>query len=211
MTVSDATAQVNNNKTRFGGRWTHVESEDMSFREFKARVLQVLYERLKRPCQPHFVDAGGHVLHSWKHLRVLQKMDIIQGQGLTQDQDPTRDLPPLSGVASHSSQRKVRPRGLQSSQDTPSDHAFPTIIIVISVQFYIHVTVVLLAHCVLEQDLENALRRTVFRLVLKHNSSLSRFGLVGKQQGHAYSVLPSSTPTSLLPVWPERSKVRYTQ
>lgn len=107
VTVSDATAQVNNNKTQFGGRWTHVESEDMSFREFKARVLQVLHERLQRPCQPHFLDAGGYALHSWKHLRVLRKMDVIQGQGLTQGRDPNRDLPPPASRATHPSARFV--------------------------------------------------------------------------------------------------------
>ena len=43
VTISDTAAKVNSNETRLGGRWTHIESEGMSFREFKARVAQVFY------------------------------------------------------------------------------------------------------------------------------------------------------------------------
>ena len=41
--VSNTAAKGNNDGTRFGDRWTHIESEGMSFREFKAQVKQVLY------------------------------------------------------------------------------------------------------------------------------------------------------------------------
>ena len=41
--VSEPAAKDSYNEARFGGRWTHIEGEGMSLQEFKARVMQVLY------------------------------------------------------------------------------------------------------------------------------------------------------------------------
>lgn len=40
--VSNTAAENNHENIRFGGRWAHAESEGMSFREFRDRVMQVL-------------------------------------------------------------------------------------------------------------------------------------------------------------------------